>query len=462
MSLYREGYKTITSIEGPLIFVQGIKEAGFGEMVTIETPDGLRQGQVLQVDGDISVIQVFDGTSGLDTKNVTIWLERDVIKVPVGMGMKGRLFNGRGQPLDGRPLSLIEEFRAVNGFTINPACRTSPNNFIETGISTIDLMNTLVRGQKLPVFSGPGMPANQVAAQLVENATIPGRESSFLVVFAAMGITTREADYFIESFKRSGAINNGVFFMNLASDSAVERLLTPRMALTVAEYYAFEKDLDVLVILTDMLYYCESLREISAAREEVPGRRGFPGYLYSDLSEIYERAGCVRGKSGSITQIPVITMPNDDMTHPVADLSGYITEGQIVLDRDIYEKAGFPPVNVLPSLSRLMNKGIGTGKTFEYHRQMADQLYASYARSRELYRLKLVVGDEGLNVTEHKYLAFGDKFERLFINQSSNRRSLEESLSMAWECLSELPDKELYRLPEKHILSNRDNIYANE
>jgi V/A-type H+-transporting ATPase subunit B len=269
-----------------------------------------------------------------------------------------------------------------------------------------------------------------------------------------MGITAREADYFTSTFERSGAINHGVFFLNLASDSAVERILTPRMALTVAEYYAFEKDYDVLVVLTDMLYYCESLREISAAREEVPGRRGFPGYLYSDLSEIYERAGCVRSKKGSITQIPVITMPGDDMTHPVIDLSGYITEGQIVLDRDLFAKTGFPPVNVLPSLSRLMNKGIGPGRTFDYHRQMADQLYASYAKSIELFRLKSIVGDEGLTETEHKYLKFGEQFETLFVKQGYTRRSIKESLSIAWKCLEELPEKELYRIPEKYLFSD--------
>jgi len=451
MTLAREGYRTVSSIEGPLLFVQGVVEAGYGELVTIECTDGYKQGQILQVDGDIVLIQIFEGTTGLDRHDVTVWLDRDIIRVPVGLGMKGKIFNGRGKPLDGKPFSLVEDYRPVYGSAINPAARKSPNNFIETGISTIDMMNTLVRGQKLPVFAGPGLPANEVAAHLVEHATIPGRESSFLVIFAAMGITAREADYFTSTFERFGAINHGVFFLNLASDSAVERILTPRMALTVAEYYAFEKDYDVLVVLTDMLYYCESLREISAAREEVPGRRGFPGYLYSDLSEIYERAGCVRNKKGSITQIPVITMPGDDMTHPVIDLSGYITEGQIVLDRDLFTKTGFPPVNVLPSLSRLMNKGIGPGKTFDYHRQMADQLYASYAKSIELFRLKSIVGDEGLTETEHKYLKFGEKFEAFFVKQGYTRRSIKESLSIAWKCLEELPEKELYRIPEKYL-----------
>jgi V/A-type H+-transporting ATPase subunit B len=454
MTLAREGYRTVSSIEGPLLFVQGVVEAGYGELVTIECSDGYKQGQILQVDGDIALIQIYEGTTGLDRHDVTVWLDRDIIRVPVGLGMKGKIFNGRGKPLDGKPFSLVEDYRPVYGSAINPAARKSPNNFIETGISTIDMMNTLVRGQKLPVFAGPGLPANELAAHLVEYATIPGRESSFLVIFAAMGITAREADYFTSTFERSGAINHGVFFLNLASDSAVERILTPRMALTVAEYYAFEKDYDVLVVLTDMLYYCESLREISAAREEVPGRRGFPGYLYSDLSEIYERAGCVRSKKGSITQIPVITMPGDDMTHPVIDLSGYITEGQIVLDRDLFAKTGFPPVNVLPSLSRLMNKGIGPGRTFDYHRQMADQLYASYAKSIELFRLKSIVGDEGLTETEHKYLKFGEQFEILFVKQGYTRRSIKESLSIAWKCLEELPEKELYRIPEKYLFSD--------
>ena len=451
MTLSKEGFRSITGMTGPLVFVSGISDAGYGELVTIESPEGRRLGQVLQIDKDITTVQVFDGTMGLDTGNCTVWLERDVVRMPLGNGLIGRVMNGRGESLDGEALSFVEDILPVTGMPINPYMRESPNAYIETGISTIDMMNTLVRGQKLPVFSGAGLPANRMAAQIVRQATIPGRETSFLVVFAAMGITRREAQFFMDIFNETGAVNNGVFFVNLASDSAVERLLTPRMALTAAEYFAFVKGYDVLVILTDMLHYCESLREIGAAREEVPGRRGYPGYMYSDLSEIYERAGCVRGSVGSVTQIPIITMPDDDMTHPVVDLSGYITEGQIVLDRGIHDRVGYPPVNVLPSLSRLMNKGIGRKRTFESHRALADQLYASYAKAKELEKLRLIVGDDGLTDTEKDYLRFGDAFERKFVNQGDTRRSLAESERISWECFLELPRKELYRLPEHYI-----------
>jgi V/A-type H+-transporting ATPase subunit B len=457
MTLAKEGFRSITGISGPLVFVSGIPDAGYGELVTIESPEGRKLGQVLQIDGDISTVQVFDGTMGLDTGNCTIWLERDVVRIPVGSGLIGRVLNGRGEATNGERLSCVEDILPIGGMPINPYMRESPSAYIETGISTIDMMNTLVRGQKLPIFSGAGLPANRIAAQIVRQATIPGRETSFLVVFAAMGITRREAQFFTETFDATGAINNGVFFINLASDSAVERLLTPRMALTVAEYFAFTKGYDVLVILTDMLHYCESLREIGAAREEVPGRRGYPGYMYSDLSEIYERAGCVRGSPGSVTQIPIITMPDDDMTHPVVDLSGYITEGQIVLDRGIYDRVGYPPINVLPSLSRIMNKGIGKKKTFESHRALADQLYASYAKAKELERLRLIVGDDGLTETEKDYLRFGENFEREFVNQGDARRTIDESERIACECFRVLSRKELYRLPEHYVSRFRKN-----
>lgn len=451
MKLFLEGYRSVSGISGPLLFVSGIRKAGYGELVRIETPTGIRTGQILQIQGDLCVIQVFDGTIGLNIKNTTVWFERDVVRMPVGDALIGQILSGRGQPLDGGRLSFIDKDLPITGMPINPVQRMSPNAYVETGISTIDLMNTLVRGQKLPVFSGSGLPANEIAAQIVQQARVPGREAEFLVVFAAMGITRREARYFIDTFQRTGAINNGVFFLNLASDSAVERLLTPRMALTTAEYFAFEKGYDVLVVMTDMLYYCEALREISAAREEVPGRRGYPGYMYSDLAEIYERAGCVKHCSGSVTQIPIITMPDDDMTHPVVDLSGYITEGQIVLDRSIHDRGAFPPINVLPSLSRLMNKGIGKKRTFDYHRALADQLYASYARAQELARLRLIVGDDGLTETEHLFLKFGEKFEKKFVSQGNIYRSLHETVEIAWQCLAELPARELYRLPEHYI-----------
>jgi len=325
--------------------------------------------------------------------------------------------------------------------------RASPSEFVETGISSIDLLNTLVKGQKLPIFSGSGLPANEIAAQVVRQAHVPGNPERFLVVFAAIGITEREARFFRDSFEETGALFNGVFIVNLASDSAVERLLAPRTALTIAEYFAFDRGYDVLVVMTDMLHYCEALREVSSAREEAPGRRGFPGYLYSDLASLYERAGCIKGINGSITQLPIVSMPGDDMTHPVVDLSGYITEGQIVLDRGLQARGVYPPINVLSSLSRLMNKGIGEGKTFSGHRQVADQLFASYARSREASRLRLIVGDEGLTETELHYLRFGSVFERVFLNQGDNALSIEESLSAGLKALSVLPDEELFRIP---------------
>lgn len=452
MKLYREGYSSISGIVGPLLFVEGVRDPGFAELVSIETPQGARTGQILQIEDDLCVIQVFDGTMGLDRDNSTVWLERDIVKVPVGDVLIGQILDGRGRRLDRKELGYVEKYLPTSGSPINPVCRKSPSAYIETGISTIDMMNTLVKGQKLPIFSGAGLPADRLAAQIVSNARVPGNESEFLVIFAAMGITRREADFFIDTFSRSGAIDNGIFFLNLASDSAAERLLTPRMALTAAEYFAFEKNYDVLVVMTDMLYYSEALREISAAREEVPGRRGYPGYTYSDLATLYERAGCLRDSRGSITQIPIITMPDDDMTHPVVDLSGYITEGQVVLDRSLHDRGLYPPVNVLPSLSRLMNKGIGKGKTFEFHRPMADQLYASYARAQELEKLRLIVGDDGLTASEKLYLNFGKEFESCLVNQGDTARSITRTEDDAWKCLKELPRSELYRLPSHYII----------
>ncbi len=453
-TLASEGFRSVRGIVGPLLFVSGVCGAGFGELVRIETPSGIRTGQILFIEGDVCAVQVFEGTMGLESADLTVWLEKDIVKIPVGMSLLGRVLDGRGNPVDGEPLRFVDDELPVSGLPLNPVSRTSPNAYVETGISSIDLMNTLVRGQKLPIFSGAGLPADRLAAQIVRQARVPGRESKFLVVFAAMGITRREADYFLSSFQETGAINQGIFFMNLASDSAVERLLTPRMALTAAEYFAFTKGYDVLVVLTDMLYYCEALREVSAAREEIPGRRGFPGYMYSDLATLYERAGCVRGAGGSVTQIPIITMPDDDMTHPVVDLSGYITEGQVVLDRGLADRGCYPPVNVLPSLSRLMNKGIGKGRTVPEHRALADQLFAAYARAVELKRLRLIVGDDGLNETEHAYINFGDSFETQFVDQGDEGRDLSVSIRQAWQALSPLPRGEMYRLPEDLILEN--------
>lgn len=449
--LYREGYRTVRDIVGPLLFVEGVRNAGYGETVTVESPQGIATGQILLVEECYCAIQLFEGTMGLDAPRSTVYLERDIVRIPVGKMLMGRILDGRFRPLDGKPAPLGGELMSIQGEPLNPTQRIGPDKFVETGISTIDLMNTLVRGQKLPIFSGAGLPAARIAAQIATQARVPGSEQSFLVVFAAMGVTQQEARYFMDVFSEAGVLAHGVFFLNLASDSPVERLLTPRMALAVAEYFAFTLDYDVLVVLTDMLQYCEALREISAAREEMPGRRGFPGYMYSDLSTIYERAGSVKGRSGSITQIPIITMPDDDMTHPVVDLSGYITEGQIVLSRDMNERGLFPPVSVLPSLSRLMNKGVGRGKTFPEHRALADQLYASYAKGKDLERLKLIVGEEGLSPVEQNYLSFAKVFEERFVHQGQEDRSLESSMRVGMECLSLLPRDELYRLPEESL-----------
>lgn len=449
MRLFREGSRAIDSISGPLVFVNKIKGAGFGELVTVETGREVRIGQVLQVDGEICLIQLFESTVDIGPGKSVVWIERDIFRMPVGLSLIGRILNGHGEPIDGGPPveNCAEGELPVTGLPINPVRRLAPHAYLETGISAIDLMNTLIRGQKLPIFSGAGLPASRIAVQIARQARVPGEESRFVVIFAATGVTWREASYFLNAFRDTGALYHGVFFINLASDSPVERLLTPRLALTVAEHLALEKGYNVLVILTDMLHYCEALREVSAAREEAPGRRGYPGYMYSDLASIYERAGCVKGSEGSITQLPILTMPDDDMTHPVVDLSGYITEGQIVLDRGLHERGIFPPIDVLPSLSRLMGKGIGKGKTDPIHGAMADSLYAAYARSRELRRLKMIVGEEGLTTLEKEYLSFGDRFEGEFINQGETYRPLEESINVAWQCLEALPPTELYRFP---------------
>ena len=453
MSLYKEGSRAIKGVTGPLLFVSNIKCGGYGEIVSIETDTSTLMGQILQVEGDLCVIQVFEDTMGLNPESTTVWLERDVMKISLSSALKGRILNGRGEPIDGKGPIIYEELKLpIQGLPLNPVKRSSPNAYIETGISSIDLMNTLVRGQKLPIFSGAGLPANELATQIVKQARVPGSKGQFLPIFAAVGITAREAQYFINFFNDTGTIHNGIFFINLASDSAVERILTPRLALTAAEYFAFFLGYDVLVVITDMLYYCEALREISAVRDEVPGRRGYPGYMYSDLASIFERAGCVRNGRGSVTQIPIITMPGDDMTHPVVDLSGYITEGQIVLDRGLNDRNIYPPVNVLPSLSRLMNKGIGKGKTVEEHRSLADQLYASYARAKEVERLRLIVGEDGLTEEEKFFLRFGEMFEEKFLNQGDEYRDIKESMEIAWDCLSILPKEALYKLSEDIIV----------
>src|SRR3989339_1821500 len=410
-------YKTISRIAGPLVFVQKTEPVGYGELVKILLPDGQeKNGQVLDTAEEIVVVQVFEGTTGIDRASRVKFLGEN-IKIGVSEEMLGRIFNGAGAPIDQGPEIIPEKKIDIIGAAINPYSRGQPANFIQTGISTIDATNTLVRGQKLPIFSGSGLPHNEIALQIARQAKVIGQKEKFVVIFAAMGITNEEAQYFMRDFEQTGALQRSIVFLNLADDPAVERLVTPRMALTAAEFLAFEKDMHVLVILTDMTNYCESLREIGAAREEVPGRRGYPGYMYTDLAQIYERAGMIKGKKGSITQIPVLTMIGDDITHPIPDLSGYITEGQIVLSRELHMKGIYPPIDVLPSLSRLMNLGIGAEKTRDDHKQVSDQLYAGYAEGRDLRGLVAVVGEEALSERDKKILKFAESFEKRFVTQ---------------------------------------------
>ncbi|MCS7097859.1 MAG: V-type ATP synthase subunit B [Candidatus Methanomethyliaceae archaeon] len=446
-------YRSIQKISGPLIFVEGVSGVGYYELVEIRDGEGnLRKGRVLEINRNIAVVEVFEGTTGLSTTSTTVRFLGRPLTIPLSTEMLGRIFNGIGEPIDGGPPPITEDYRDVNGLPMNPYSRDYPTKFIQTGVSAIDGMNTLVRGQKLPLFSGSGLPHNLLATQIARQATIVGEEEGFAVIFVAMGIKHDEAAFFKKSFEESGVLKNAALFLNLADDPPVERLVTPRCALTLAEYLAFEQDMHILVILTDMTNYAEALREISAAREEVPSRKGYPGYMYSDLASIYERAGRIRGRKGSITQMPVLTMPNDDITHPIPDLTGYITEGQIVLDRDLHRRGIYPPINVLPSLSRLMKDGIGKGKTREDHGPVASQLYAAYARAQELRMLSTIIGEEGLTERDRLYLRFGDAFEKRFISQSVNEnRSLEITLNIAWELLSIFPDSELTRIPERII-----------
>ncbi len=443
-------YRTIQKISGPLIFVEGVSGVGYNELVEIKDPEGnLRRGRVLEINRNIAVVEVFEGTTGLSITSSTVRFLGKPLTIPLSTEMLGRIFNGLGEPIDGGPSPFTEEYRDVNGLPINPYARDYPTKFIQTGISAIDGMNTLVRGQKLPIFSGSGLPHNLLATQIARQATIVGEEEGFAVIFVAMGIKHDEAEFFKKSFEESGVLKNSALFLNLADDPPVERLVTPRCALTLAEYLAFEQDMHILVILTDMTNYAEALREISAAREEVPSRKGYPGYMYSDLASIYERAGRIKGKKGSITQMPVLTMPNDDITHPIPDLTGYITEGQIVLDRDLHRRGIYPPINVLPSLSRLMKDGIGKGKTREDHGPVSNQLYAAYARAQELRMLSTIIGEEGLTDRDKLYLKFGELFERKFLSQGVNEnRTLETTLNIAWELLSIFPESELTRIPD--------------
>tara|TARA_B100001250_G_scaffold26085_1_gene21554 strand:+ start:1059 stop:2438 length:1380 start_codon:yes stop_codon:yes gene_type:complete len=445
-------YKTIKEISGPLVFVEKTEPVSYGELVQVSLPDGsTKRGQVLDTSHDIVVVQIFEGTSGINKESGVKFLG-ETIKINLSKDMLGRIMSGAGEPIDGGAPIIPEQRQEIIGAAINPYSRDSPLEFIQTGISTIDGLNTLVMGQKLPIFSGAGLPHNDISLQIARQAQTLGADRDFAVVFCAMGITDEEAQYFMADFERTGALSRAAVFMNLASDPAVERLITPRMALTTAEYLAFEKGYDVLVILTDMTNYCEALRQIGAAREEVPGRRGYPGYMYTDLAQIYERAGLIKGKSGSVTQIPILTMPGDDITHPIPDLTGYITEGQIVVARDLHRKGIYPPNFVLPSLSRLMNAGIGDKKTREDHKQVSDQLYAGYAEGNDLRGLVAIVGKEALSDRDQKLLEFADEFEERFVTQDrEENRSIEDTLEIGWDMLSKLPESALTRIDRKTL-----------
>jgi V/A-type H+-transporting ATPase subunit B len=432
--------------------VDGVTKVAFDELVEVETGDGERRlGRVIEVGLGKAVVQVFEGTTGLSLTDTKVKFLGRALEIPVSLELLGRVFDGLGRPIDGLPAPIGIESRDVSGSAINPYMRDYPTDFIQTGVSVIDGMLTLVRGQKLPLFSGAGLPHNLLAAQIARQATVRTGEE-FAVVFAAIGVRHDEAAFFRRSLEESGALKRSVLFLNLADDPAIERIVTPRVALTAAEYLAFEQDMHVLVILTDVTNYAEALREISAAREEVPGRKGYPGYLYTDLATIYERAGRIKGKKGSITQLPILSMPSDDITHPIPDLTGYITEGQVVLDRDLFRKGIYPPVNVLMSLSRLMKDGIGEGKTRSDHAEVSNQLYDAYSRAQDLRALAEIVGKAGLSEVDLKYLEFGDAFERKFLRQEvDENRDLEETFRRAWEVLSILPEQELTKIKSHHI-----------
>ena len=446
-------YLTISDVAGPLIIVEKTIDVKYQELVEIELSSGeIRRGQVLEITEDKAVVQVFEGTRGVDVSNTKVRFLGKVIELPLSLDVLGRIFDGSGRPIDDGPQIIAEKKLDINGNPINPYARDYPNNFIQTGISSIDVLNTLVRGQKLPIFSGSGLPHAKLASQIARQSKVLGKEEKFAVVFAAMGITFEEANFFISDFRRTGAIEKSVMFVNLANNPAVERLITPRMALTCAEYLAFEKGMHVLVILTDMTNYCEALREVSAARKEVPGRRGYPGYLYTDLATLYERAGRIKGEKGSITLIPILTMPEDDKTHPIPDLTGYITEGQIILSRELHHKGIYPPINVLPSLSRLKDKGIGLNKTREDHANVMNQLFASYARGKEAKELAVILGEAALTEIDKKYVKLSDNFEEVFVNQGEDEnRTIEESLNIGWKLLTILPKEELKRIKDEFI-----------
>jgi len=446
-------YLSTQEIAGPLMLIEGVEGVKYEELAEIELPTGeIRRGRVLEVSGDRALLQLFEGATGIDVPSSRVRFLGRGVELGVSREMLGRVFDGQGRPIDEGPEIIPEERRDINGSPINPYARDYPNEFIQTGISCIDGLNTLVRGQKLPIFSGSGLPHQQMAAQIARQANVLQSGEGFSVVFAAMGITFEEAQYFIDDFRRTGAIDRAVLFMNLANDPAIERISTPRMALTAAEYLAYEMDMHVLVILTNMTNYCEALREISAARKEIPGRRGYPGYLYTDLSSIYERAGRIKDRRGSITQIPILTMPEDDKTHPIADLTGYITEGQMILSRAMHKKGIYPPVDVMQSLSRLKDKGIGRNKTREDHADLYNQLYAAYARGKEMQELATIMGEAALSAEDRKYMTFANRFEERYISQNYyENRTVFQTLDLGWELLSMFENNELKRIDVKLI-----------
>lgn len=454
----RIDYQTIVGVEGPLVIMDNVKFPTLGEIVNVNLPDGrVRQGQILEVNKKKAIVQVFEGTSMIDTKNTHIEFTGDILRMPISDDLLGRAFNGSGKPIDKGPPVLAEEFLDINGSAMNPKARVYPKEMIETGISTIDGMNSLVRGQKLPLFSAAGLPHNEIAAQICRQAgLVKGKDvmdhsqENFSIVFAAMGVNMETARFFRNDFEENGSMENVVLFLNLANDPTIERIVTPRLCLTTAEYFAYTREMHTLVIMTDMSAYADALREVSAAREEVPGRRGYPGYMYTDLATIYERAGRVEGLNGSITQLPILSMPNDDITHPIPDLTGYITEGQVFVDRALHNKQVYPPINVLPSLSRLMKSGIGKGMTRMDHPNVSDQLYANYAIGQDTRAMKAVVGEEALSDEDMLYLEFIDKFEAKFVTQGPyEKRDTFDTLDIAWELLRIFPENMLKKLPAK-------------
>ncbi len=452
-------YMTVREVVGPLMIVDGVEGVKYEELVEIEIQTGeIRRGRVLEINGDKAMVQLFESSAGINLKGSKVRFLGRPLTLGVSEDMIGRVFDGLGRPKDNGPRIIPEKKADINGTPINPVSRDYPSEFIQTGISAIDGLNTLVRGQKLPIFSGSGLPHADLAAQIARQARVLGSGDKFAVVFAAMGITFEEAQFFIDDFTKTGAIERAVLFMNLADDPAIERISTPRMALTCAEYLAFEKDMQVLVIMTDMTNYCEALRETSAARKEVPGRRGYPGYLYTDLSTLYERAGRIKGRKGSITQIPILSMPEDDKTHPIPDLTGYITEGQIILSRDLYKRGIEPPIDVLPSLSRLKDKGIGKGKTREDHADTMNQLFAAYATGKEAKELAVILGESALSDNDKKFATFAEQFEKRYVSQGYERnRTIEETLNLGWELLRILPRTELKRIRDLYIEKYLDN-----